>query len=209
MTQAQAQAADEAQIIEELKKYHRQPLHGERSIGPAGKQGTIDGQAQNDGKHFINCPPEFVYPKSRDSRGHSVLIRIRVPTYWEAAVAEAVAKMPCYRSKEDLFRDAIHHRLSYLANHMPIARSEIAAILLEEEQIRYSELIAGAAKAYQSIGEKFKQALRAGDYTEAQRTIDGARAENEHLHQSVRAKLWHKIRRMQAALDARTGEIDV
>ncbi len=54
---------------------------------------------------------------STDSRGHSDTLRANVPQGWLAIIGQVVqaGKIPAYRTTADFVRDAIWHRLDYIA----------------------------------------------------------------------------------------------
>ncbi len=59
-------------------------------------------------------PDQFVFHAS-DEKGHSAHVRVNLPTETVQVTAEIIAKgnFP-YRTREDLIRDAVYHRLSEL-----------------------------------------------------------------------------------------------
>lgn len=61
--------------------------------------------------------PENVYIHSTNRHDHSTVSRFRYPPHWSPFINEVVNLMPKYRSVSDLVRDAIFHRVRYIAEH--------------------------------------------------------------------------------------------
>lgn len=62
--------------------------------------------------------PSKFYCSASDDHGHSRVVRFDAPPSLAGQVAELIAEraFPVYRSAADFYRDAIHHRLRYLAD---------------------------------------------------------------------------------------------
>ena len=60
------------------------------------------------------------YTQASDEKGHSVPIHIRIPPDIYRRIEEVVSSrtIPDYKTMSDLVRDAIHHRLNYLAQKL-------------------------------------------------------------------------------------------
>jgi hypothetical protein len=79
----------------------------------------------------IVCPEHRFYTASRDAKGHSVWVRVRFPVHELADLEQLVksTKLP-YRSVQDLIRDAVTHRLAYIASRPDCLKSPDALFWL-------------------------------------------------------------------------------
>ncbi len=64
--------------------------------------------------------PEKFYTRSKDKQGHSSTLRINLPDYLMANLAELVQSkaIPAYRTREDFVRDAIVHRYAWVVDQL-------------------------------------------------------------------------------------------
>lgn len=83
------------------------------------------------------------YMDSSDERGHSVTITMNIPPELAARLAKIVeSKMWPHRSKGDIGRDALNHRLKYLEDHAPDPDTDLQLrIYLSKERRRMRQVM--------------------------------------------------------------------
>lgn len=83
----------------------------------AGGGGGVLGQWIEPAELTLEQMGERFVTNSTDSRGHSDTLRANVPQGWLAIIGQVVqaGKIPAYRTTADFVRDAIWHRLDYIA----------------------------------------------------------------------------------------------
>ncbi len=104
--------------------------------------------------------PDKIYTASKDQQGHSHTLRINIPDYLVARLAELVQSkaIPAYRTKEDFVRDAIVHRLAWIQDQLEHGR------LAERfEQTRQLLMATEEAEAYLAINAQYESALETID----------------------------------------------
>jgi len=69
------------------------------------------------------------YTQSKDKQGHSTLYHVRIPDHIAAELSKIVAsgKIPRYSTPHDVIRDAIVHRLKYLADNFSELKERLSA----------------------------------------------------------------------------------
>lgn len=107
------------------------------------------------------------YTRSVNADGHGERITVRVPQGIDSQLYAAVADIPEYRSIQDLFRDAVMHRLEYLQKRHKLSEDAIRMLVLERyraDSDRRSQEIDNLTAAVESIEEKCQKAWTTGDY---------------------------------------------
>ena len=104
---------------------------------------------------------EFVF-HATDRRGHCVSLRIAIPPEMDEMMNQILTrpKFP-YRTKADIVRDALYHRLSWLCEHDNLGFGEqlkryksLDAVLKEEEScLHYEERIKRLGDILTKIGD--------------------------------------------------------
>lgn len=109
--------------------------------------------ARTDFEQHNTYDPDEVWAKgAADEQGHSVNLRIKVPTEWAGAIAELTSakQWPEYKTPQDFIRDAIHHRLHW-AEAQPDRESipEVANLMAIESV--YTNI-----RRYEALNKQFK-----------------------------------------------------
>ncbi len=112
------------------------------------------------------------YPKATDGRGHSDNLRVRVKPDLAGEVAALVAtgNIPEYTTSQDFIRDAMVHRLRWLAEHAddPALSARLAdavrRTVIEETTSRYITLIDSFEEFLERAHSVCDRALRWNDH---------------------------------------------
>lgn len=147
------------------------------------------------------------YTQSTDKRGHTEHIRVGLPPGLLAKVQELVqgSQFPDYRTSQDIVRDAVYHRLHYLAdqNDLPDLRHII------EQEIRMVErqaLIASIERqedAIELVGELLSKASRVGDFLALEKALLDAEKDLDTMIDPYKQQMVNLIRKYRAV---QTGE---
>lgn len=112
------------------------------------------------------------YCRSTDHRGHSNNLRVRVKPEVSGEVAALVASgtIPEYTTSQDFIRDAIVHRMRWLAENMenPALRARLSEAVrraaIDESTARYTTLIDSFEEFVGRTKEVCERALRFDDH---------------------------------------------
>lgn len=109
---------------------------------------------------------EKFYTKSTDGHGHRVNARTQIPPGVAAQVSQVIAsrRVPEYKTPGDLYRDAIYHRLHWLAEEYCIEDLEVPLSLwaVQNELERRREERESAEKIVKMVREEWHHA-RSGE----------------------------------------------
>lgn len=110
---------------------------------------------------------EFIFHSTEKKKGHhSVLPKIAIPPELDQLMTEIMARTHFpYRSKADIVRDALFHRLAWLCDHMEDGHGDMlnrvkiinAAIAAEQTRVDYEEVIQGLKPVLLSLSDSLEQ----------------------------------------------------
>lgn len=129
---------------------------------------SVGGWAVEDRTYSEN---EF-YMTSVDSKGHQRHVRVNVPPNVYAQLAEAANddRLP-YRSKQDVVRDAVQHRLKWLQDNEEVLEEYVQAGQIARMRARVEQLRAQTQELssfIETTRETLAEAQRAADYIRVQ-----------------------------------------
>lgn len=121
------------------------------------------GQQMSDGDDFHIFHGDFFHDRATDDNGHSKNIQVNIPTTFASIIQQILEYEPFpYRSAVEIARDALIHRVAYLAREMSAANKEVdqawhAQVLMEkakqeaEGKIRYLDNLETNAQLFVQI----------------------------------------------------------
>lgn len=153
---------------------------------------------------------EQFYTESTEGGGFHGSLRVNVkPTVQkEMSVLVQSGKIPQYRTIQDIARDAIHHRLHWIANHYGVDSLKAVMAFETRRQIsaRLRQLLADQVEMVDGYEEALNEALKAKDTTLLVDQLEQAREALEEdglpWRPSVRARLKEIVDRFEG--DAET-----
>lgn len=112
------------------------------------------------------------YTSAQDSHHHSAKITIHLPPHVVAQMAQIVQslKIPAYKCDADIIRDALYHRLKFLADHQGNILSDSERLALSRELLiaqmqRDQEISASQQEMIEKFKLSMKDAITRSDYT--------------------------------------------
>lgn len=145
------------------------------------------------------------YTRSTDEKGHSNTFRINVNTLLGAQIRGKVAdpNFPGYKTAPDFIRDAIYHRLKYLANKRELIDSQEA---MEQERIaqehaRAQEQREMSRRTVEGLTKSMRSALDDRDHDAAREFVQIARAAMDYLPLHWTEKLGREVEAIERDLE--------
>lgn len=172
---------------------------------PTGRDAWLD---QDDG-----YSPEVFYTGSKDAQGHSTYVRIRVAdhVYAQAVIMIASREVPELRTLPDLFRDAIHHRMRYIAQTRGTRQvTKLAQVIALQDQVESrSRMYEQIDELLETTSNTVRRMAKFDDRDEINQLLqelnDGlARILSKADYKRIKPKLESKIQRMMMDIDAGT-----
>ena len=113
----------------------------------------------------VEYNPAKTYTRSSDRQGHRDYLRVPIPRDLSAIVHRAVQTLPTFESPQDLVRDALVHRLQWLANHhdMLDIAEDLRKQTLAAEVERVQVGIAADSEYVNECKRSLDAAIQAGD----------------------------------------------
>lgn len=161
--------------------------------------------------------PEKFYTRSKDKQGHSSTIRVNIPDYLMANLAELVQSkaIPAYRTREDFVRDAIVHRFAWvteqlqqttLAARFAAERQRLAMIDEASRRIAELEEHEEMLAALESVCDRYYRQLSWQallDYLQLQESVaESLSADHREAFEKVCVRYWGLLPQ-----DVRQGQI--
>ncbi|MCL6558027.1 MAG: hypothetical protein K6U74_04345 [Firmicutes bacterium] len=139
-------------------------------------------------------PNEF-YTQSKDKQGHSTLYHVRIPDHVAAELSKIVSsgKIPRYSTPHDIIRDAIVHRLKYLADNFPELERRLSAAVQISISVENAEYRMREAKDLKDIEERTQscceELFEIGDYTSLEAFIKEQEENVSSLREPYRTRI--------------------
>lgn len=155
---------------------------------------TLDPFTMKKGKGY---DPDEVYIRSTDGHGNSDNLQCRVPIEVSGEVAAIVATqlIPDYRTPADFVRDAIVHRLHYVAEKVnsPELRRFVTVEFMHSRVLAERAQIANLIRTVDEMSQLCKDARDAGDVEALGRAIEAC----ENMAEAVRDPYAGQIREIR------------
>lgn len=173
-------------------------LEGGKKAG--GKRGGERGEgAQGEDERDSDYDPWEFLTSSFHDHGHGVTISFRVSPALAGHLDALVASktVPHYRTRSDVVRDGVAHRLAWLTRMLDLGDDGELAELLERdrEQCRLDQ-------AMQAVG-----ALRKLIETAEAQLVEADRSGDEHLREQVRKSLERQVKTMREPYKSQAREL--
>lgn len=150
------------------------------------------------------------YTRSKDKQGHGVIYHVRIPDDLAGVLNYIVqsGKIPEYRTVQDIFRDAIVHRIHWISENEKRLR-EIDAlktiqvrIALENNTTRYLQELQAYTELVDKVRDCCEAALRVNDYKYLEKYLNEQKdlVEVENIRDPFRAKIMNIIQEYQNIL---------
>jgi len=146
---------------------------------------------------------ERVYSRAYDDRGHARQYRVNVPQDMEPIIEAAWRAVPEYRSAQDLWRDAIVHRIQWIAENyerMDLAAAAAKQVARAEVERVQAELAGDAAYAA-NVRSALDAAVREGEAMQVAVLVMSARAVEEWVGGRAGEELKREVERAEAWLE--------
>lgn len=137
------------------------------------------------------------YTGSRSADGQSVTISLTVPSHMAAQVAHMIqsGKLP-YKTREDFFRDAAHHRLHDLDEMGALDQDVVRRMAVwrrQEELDRQQAELEATEALIRETGAMVEQARAKQDLVLLETVVRQAEAAAADLHEPWRGRLLEKV----------------
>ena len=123
-------------------------------------------------------PAEVYSGGAKDSDGHSTNIRAHIPDPWMGAISQLVASndWPEYKTPQDVYRDAIYHRMRWAARQPDRSSSPRIRTLMAqasaEAALQYRMSMQNSHRQIMELMQQtFGQAIAHNDFMGARETI--------------------------------------
>jgi hypothetical protein len=148
------------------------------------------------------------YTRAADGRGHSENLRVRVKPELSGEVSALVAsgRIPDYSTPQDFIRDAIVHRLRWLAENAddPILAAKLAETIrraiIDETTARYTALIDSFEEFIVRTKEVCDRALRFDDHAGVAGYLDDVVAYAENTREPYAGMLMKTVAHYRSLL---------
>jgi len=198
----------------------RGPVHPENEVisgPPKPSTATLDSETASESVKAIKSilaevDPNKFYYRSSDKNGHSQPVHARIPKHWDGAIAYIIETVKAYKCKSDFVRDAVVHRIAYLAkHHEEIDPHELA--IITTEIIADKSITDGIAydKAKFAIGKSIAATIKRKDWKAGIVLINNFAANAQGMDELYRKRITRVLdkyrKRISEARDREDGLI--
>lgn len=134
------------------------------------------------------------YTSSTDGQGHSSHIRVNVPPNVAGRVEALVQKgmIPAYKTRQDVMRDALIHRLNYIEDNFDVGEDLSRALQVQRAQseVQAAKEEMNTNRNYvDSLKDSLHQAHREGNLTILHNLVSNATDQIDNLMEPYRSEV--------------------